>query len=149
VIKNIRKKSARSPQAFGGKRKPSKIEDQAVLVVDDDLSALSAIARLIRSAGFKVRAFSNPEVLLGEALPTSNACLVADIGLPQMNGVELCQRMAASGRALPTIFITGRNDEMISRLVEKSTGIAVLSKPIDEVLLFEAISRCLKSHPLE
>lgn len=120
------------------------MHDQLVLVVDDDESALSAIARLIHSAGFKVRAFSHPKALLSEQLPR-NACLIADIYLPEMNGVELCHTLAVTGHPLPTILITGRNDEMTRRLVEKSEAITVLFKPIDEVPLLEAISLCLSS----
>jgi FixJ family two-component response regulator len=114
-----------------------------VLVIDDDASALSALARLIRSAGFKVRTFSHPKALLSEQLPDRNACLIADIYLPEMNGVELCHMLAVSDHALPTILITGRNDEMTRRLVEKSEAITLLFKPIDEVPLLEAIARCL------
>ena len=120
-----------------------KKRDQMVLVLDDDASALSAIARLIRSAGFKVRTFNHPRTLLNEQLPTRNACLIIDIYLPEMNGVELCRTLAASGRALPTILITGRNDEATQRLVAKSEAVTVLFKPIDEVPLLGAISRCL------
>jgi FixJ family two-component response regulator len=120
------------------------MHDQLVLIVDDDESALSAIARLIHSAGFKVRAFSHPKALLSEQLPR-NACLIADIYLPEMNGVELCHTLAITGHPLPTILITGRNDEMTRRLVEKSEAITVLFKPIDEVPLLEAISLCLSS----
>jgi FixJ family two-component response regulator len=120
------------------------MHDRLVLVVDDDESALSAIARLIHSAGFKVRAFSHPKALLSEQLPR-NACLIADIYLPEMNGVELCHTLAITGHPLPTILITGRNDEMTRRLVEKSEAITVLFKPIDEVPLLEAISLCLSS----
>ena len=116
-----------------------------VLVVDDDPSALGAIVRLIRSAGFTVRGFSHPRALLSERLPTRNACLVADIYLPEMNGVELCHTLAVTGRGLPTILITGRNDESTRRLVENSEAITVLYKPIDEVPLMDAISRCLNS----
>jgi two-component system, LuxR family, response regulator FixJ len=125
------------------RKQPSNTHDQTVLVIDDDASALSATAWLIRSAGFKVRALSDPKALLSERLPTRNACLVADIYLAEMNGVELCHALAVSGRALPTILITGRNDEMTRRLLEKSEAIRVLFKPVDEVPLLEAISRCL------
>jgi FixJ family two-component response regulator len=116
-----------------------------VLVVDDDASALTAIVRLIRSAGFMVRGFSHAKALLNEQLPPGNICVVADIYLPEMNGVELCHALAISGRPLPTILITGRNDEITHRLVENSEAIAVLYKPIDEVPLLHAIARSLNS----
>lgn len=140
--KHIQKKDARTTRGYPGRTAPLKTDQQTVLVVDDE-SALSAIARLIRSAGFKVRAFSHPSALLSEQLPTRNACLIIDIYLPEMNGVELTHTLAASGRALPTIFVSGRNDELTRRLVENSTAVAVLFKPVDEVPLLSAISRCL------
>ena len=134
--KRVRKESLRE------KKNPLKPE-QTVLVVDDDSSALSAIARLIRSAGFKVKQFSHPQALLSEELPSRNACLVVDIYLPEINGVELCYALAAAGHTLPTILITGRDDEVTRRLTENSGAIAVLFKPIDEGPLLAAISECL------
>jgi CheY-like chemotaxis protein len=145
VRKRTQSKKTRSRQRHTAKEKRLKSPAQTILIVDDDESALRAIARLIRSAGFKVRAFSHPKALLNEPLPTQNACLIADIYLPEMTGDELCHTLAAAGHALPTILITGRNDEAARRLVEKSEAIAVLFKPIDEVPLLKAISRCLNT----
>jgi FixJ family two-component response regulator len=145
VRKRTQSKKTRSRQRHTGEEKRLKSPIETILIVDDDESALSAIARLVRSSGFKVRAFSHPKALLNEPLPTQNACLIADIYLPEMTGDELCHTLAAAGHALPTILITGRNDEAARRLAEKSKAIALLFKPIDEVPLMEAISRCLKA----
>jgi FixJ family two-component response regulator len=145
VKKDTPNKHTSSKQGRSRKTKPLTTEEQTVFVVDDDVSALSAIARLIRSAGFKVKAFGHPKALLSEELPTRNACLVVDICLPEMNGVELCHALAATGRAIPTILITGRNDEATHRLAEGSGAVEVLFKPIDEVPLLDAISRCLNT----
>lgn len=130
---------------------PLKTLEQTVLVVDDDPSALSAIARLIRSAGFKVKEFSDPKALLCAELPARNVCLVADIYLPEMNGVDLCRALALAGRALPTVLITGRDDETTQRLGDNSGAVALLFKPIDEGPLLAAISQCLtrSAGPLE
>jgi FixJ family two-component response regulator len=145
VRKRTQSKKTQNRQRHAAEEKGLKNPTQTILIVDDDESALSAIARLIRSAGFKVRAFSHPKALLNEPLPTQNACLIADIYLPEMTGDELCHTLAAAGHALPTIMITGRNDEAARCLVEKSGAITVLFKPIDEVPLLEAISRCLNT----
>jgi two-component system, LuxR family, response regulator FixJ len=117
--------------------------EPTVLVVDDDESALNAISRLIRSVGFKVQMFREPTSLLAQALPRRNVCLVADIYLPEMNGVELCDALAKTGHPIPTILITGRNDETTRKLFENSHAVAILFKPIDEEPLLNAISRCL------
>src|SRR5205823_5858434 len=93
-------------------------EDPTVLVIDDDESALNAIARLIRSAGFKVQMFREPKSVLAQKLPHHNVCLIADVYLPEMNGVELCDALTKIGHPLPTILITGRNDETTRKLFE-------------------------------
>ena len=114
-----------------------------VLVVDDDPSVLNALARLLRALGYKVRTFDRPGELLASILPTENACLLVDINLPEMNGIELCRILAESGCGLPAILITGRSDAATRRLVEEATSVAVLSKPIDEVRLLEAITQAI------
>ena len=114
-----------------------------VLVVDDDPSVLSALARLIQTAGFRVLAFDRPSALLASAIPRDNACMVVDINLPEMNGSELCSALAASESGLPAILITGRDDFATQRLIEEAHAVASLFKPVDERTLFDAITRAL------
>jgi two-component system response regulator FixJ len=114
-----------------------------VLVVDDDRSVLPALARLIRAAGFKVRSFDRPSALLASAIPRTDACMLVDIHLPEMNGIELCEVLAQSGRGLPAIIITGRNDAETRRLIAQAHPVAALFKPIDERTLLEAVARAL------
>lgn len=114
-----------------------------VLVVDDDPSVRSSLARLIQAAGFRVLTFDRPSALLASAIPTDNACMVVDINLPEMNGGELCSALTASGRGLPTVLITGRNDFATQRLIEEAHAVAALFKPIDERVLFDAIAQAL------
>jgi two-component system response regulator FixJ len=114
-----------------------------VLVVDDDPSVRSSLARLIQAAGFRVLTFDRPSALLASAIPTDNACMVVDINLPEMNGGELCSALTASGRGLPAVLITGRNDFATQRLIEEAHAVAALFKPIDEQVLFDAIAQAL------
>jgi FixJ family two-component response regulator len=114
-----------------------------VLVVDDDPSILPALARLIRSAGFLVITFDRPSALLAYETPTTNACVLVDIHLPEMNGFELCEKLVESGRGLPAIMITGRNTPETQRMIEQAHPVAALFKPIDEQTLFDAIARAL------
>src|SRR5580658_9995258 len=79
-----------------------------IIVVDDDPSILKALRRLVSGAGFEVRTFDRPSALLSSDLPKAGACLIVDIDLPEMNGVELCETLAASGCRLPVILITAR-----------------------------------------
>jgi FixJ family two-component response regulator len=114
-----------------------------VLVVDDEPSVLSALTRLIRAAGFQVKAFNRPSALLANEVPTTNACMLVDVHLPETNGIELCKALAASGRRLAAILITGRNEAETQRLIEKSHPVAVLFKPVDERTLLEAVTQAL------
>src|SRR6516164_1962266 len=80
-----------------------------VLVLDDDVSMCRSLRRLISAAGFQVQTFSKPSELLASEIPGSNACMVVDIELPEMTGIEMCEILKKSGRSLPTILITGRS----------------------------------------
>jgi FixJ family two-component response regulator len=132
-----RKSVARNPNV------PATRRAATVLVVDDDLSVRSSLARLIQAAGFKVLTFDRPSVFLASALPRANACMVVDINLPDMNGSALCNALAASGRGLPAVLITGRNDFATQRLIEEAHAVTALFKPVDERTLFDAIAQAL------
>jgi FixJ family two-component response regulator len=114
-----------------------------VLVVDDDPSVLRAIARLIRASGFEARTFERPGLLLASEVPKINACLVLDVNLPEMNGVELYEALAISGRALPVIMITGKSDSKTRRLLKDMNAVEILFKPFDGHRLLNAIERAI------
>jgi FixJ family two-component response regulator len=115
-----------------------------VIVIDDDPSILRALRRLISGAGFDVRSFDRPSVLLESELPTSEACLVVDIHLPEMNGVELCATLVASGCNLPVILITAHADEETRRLAFSAHPVALLTKPFGRDLLVNTIETALE-----
>ena len=115
----------------------------ALILVEDDLSVLRALRRLMLSAGFEVMAFDRPSAVLDSDLPKTNACLVVDVHLPEMNGVQLCETLAASGCRLPVIMITGRLDEATRELTRRAKALAVLFKPFTRDALLEAISEAL------
>ncbi len=112
-------------------------------MVDDDPSILPALARLVRAAGFSVRTFDRPSAILASETPTTNACMLIDVHLPEMNGIELYKALAQSGRGLPAIMITGRTDAETRRLIEQAHPVAALLKPIDEQVLLEALEHAL------
>ena len=113
----------------------------ALILVEDDLSVLRAMRRLMLSAGFRVIAFDRPRAVLEGELPKTGACLIVDVHLPEMNGVQLCETLAASGCRLPVIMITGHIDEGTRELVGRATTVAVLFKPFTRDSLLEAISK--------
>lgn len=115
----------------------------SVLVVDDDISMCRSLRRLISAAGFQVQTFSKPSELLASEIPGSNACMVVDLDLPEMSGIQMCQVLKSSGRSLPTILITGRTDAHTRLRAAQSDPIALLFKPFEEESLLEAIGRAL------
>jgi DNA-binding response OmpR family regulator len=82
-----------------------------VIVVDDDLSVRRALRLQLRVAGFNVLVFQSGESLLGSDSPTDNACLLLDVYMPGMSGIELCRSLAAAGRRLPTVLMSASDDE--------------------------------------
>jgi two-component system response regulator FixJ len=114
-----------------------------VLVVDDDPSVLRSLKRLVSASGFHVKTFGKPSELLASETPRKNACMVVDIDLPEMNGIEMCEMLKRSGRGLPAILITGRTDVRTRSLAAQSDAVAVLYKPFDEEPLLGAIRHAL------
>jgi FixJ family two-component response regulator len=141
--RNTSNKASSRSRAVREKEKAAETQ-RTVVIIDDDESIVRALALLIRSAGLNVITFSTPGALLGAELPKNGVCLVADIYMPRMDGIELSHALAASGRAIPTILITGRDDEPTRRRAAAAGVIAVLFKPIDEGPLFDAIARCFR-----
>jgi FixJ family two-component response regulator len=113
------------------------------IVIDDDPSILRALQRLLSGAGFDVWPFDRPSTLLKSDLPKSGACLIVDIDLPEMNGVELCAKLAASGCVLPVILITAHTDEETRRMAKDAHPIALLLKPFGRELLVSSIQSAL------
>jgi FixJ family two-component response regulator len=129
------------PEPRGGIKTSQEQEIRTVLIVEDDPSVLRSLERLVRAAGFSVQGFATPGALLQSDIPHTSACLIVDVNLPEMNGVDLCHALAASGRALPAILITGQTqDPKTQRLIEQVQAVAVLYKPFAAALLFDALS---------
>ena len=118
-------------------------EPRTVLVVDDDSRLLRSIARLIRSADVNALTFDRPAHLLASEVPETNACLLLDVHMPEMNGVQLYEMLAVTRHDLPVIMMTGRDDTQTRHLLQRVSAVAVLIKPFDESLLLDAISRAL------
>ena len=119
--------------------------DATVFLVDDDASVRKALRRLIRAAGYDVETFEDAGAFLqqhGVARP--RACLLLDIRMPGMSGLELQQALSGTGRALPIVFITGHGDEDARAQALACGAVDVLYKPLDERVLLEAIERALR-----
>lgn len=114
-----------------------------VLVIDDDPSVLRSLNRLISASGFAVKMFAKPSELMASEIPTSDACMVVDIDMPEMTGIEMCEVLKGSGRGLPAILITGRTDARTRSQAAQANAVAVLFKPFDKAPLLDAIGRAL------
>ncbi len=118
-----------------------------VFLVDDDASVRKALQRVIRSAGYEVEPLEDAAAYLAGSAPrASSACLVLDIRMPGMSGIELQSAIAGTDHALPIVFITGHGDEHIRARALAAGAIEVLFKPLDETVLLGAISRALRGH---
>jgi FixJ family two-component response regulator len=114
-----------------------------LILVEDDPSVLRALRRLILSAGFRVITFDTPRAVLHSDLPKSDACLLVDLQLPRMSGVQLCETLAATGCRLPVILMTGHLDQATGDLVRRSKAVTLLFKPFSRDSLLKAISEAL------
>jgi FixJ family two-component response regulator len=112
-----------------------------VLLVDDDESLRRALARAIRLAGFEVEAFGSVEALLARGVPERDACLVLDVDLPGIGGIEFKRTLIEAGRDLPTIFITALEADAVDRPLAALAPVAVLHKPFNKEVLLAAIGR--------
>jgi FixJ family two-component response regulator len=116
---------------------------QSIVVVEDDAGMSKAIERLLRAAGFQSVCFASAEELLQTEAADSAACLVLDIHLPGLSGLELGRLLVISGRPKPLIFITGQ-DEGSLRDEAQRLGCGYFRKPFEGKALLEAIRRAIK-----
>ena len=115
-----------------------------VFIVDDDLSVRESLEPLIRWAGWKPETFSSAQEFLRRPRDETPSCLVLDIELPDLNGLELQERVAAERAELPIIFITGHGDIPMSVRAMKAGAAEFLTKPFERDVLLNAIRRALE-----
>jgi FixJ family two-component response regulator len=115
-----------------------------ISIVDDDESVREATKSLVRSLGYKAMTFGSAEEFLSSAHLAATACLITDVQMPGLSGVELQDRLIADGHRMPVIFVTSFPDDRLQRRVLKSGAIGYLPKPFDEDRLIECIDAALK-----
>jgi DNA-binding NtrC family response regulator len=114
-------------------------------VVDDDPSAREGVARLIRSAGIVAKTFESGEEFLAVPRPNTPSCLVLDVNLPGLNGLDLQERLAESRPPVPIVFLTGHGDIPMTVRAVKAGAANFLTKPVDDEALLNAIRNCVDS----
>ena len=113
--------------------------DAVVFVVDDDQSVRDALSNLIRSIGLKAQTFGSAPDFLSYKRPDVAACLVLDVRLPGLSGLDMQRELAAAGEQIPIIFITGHGDIPMSVQAMKGGAIEFLTKPFRDQELLDAI----------
>ncbi len=114
-----------------------------VFLVDDDASVRKALARLLKSNGFQVETFASAEEFLKYQRPDASGCLVLDLHMPGVNGLELQRRLNQAGAGLPIIFITGHGDIPSSVEAMKAGAADFLPKPFDNAGLLNAVRQAV------
>jgi len=117
-------------------------EEPIVFAVDDDSSMREALSRLFRSIGMRVRIFASAEEFLAFSRPDAPACLVLDVRLPGLSGLELQRKLADV--AIPIIFITGHGDIPMSVQAMKAGAVEFLTKPFRDQVLLDAIQQAIQ-----
>ena len=115
-----------------------------IVVVEDDFSMRVAVERVLVAAGFHPLTFASTEALLATDAAATARCLVLDIHLPGLSGLELQQQLAGAGNAAPVIFITAHDDARTRDRAEALGAVAYLTKPFEGKVFIEAVRRALE-----
>ncbi len=118
---------------------------QVVSVVDDDESVCKALRRLLRSFGINVETFATAEEFLARAAGAAPACLILDVRMPGMSGLDLQQHLNTAGRRIPIVFITAHQDQQARHAALAAGAVDFLIKPFDEHVLLRAVTQALGS----
>jgi len=120
-------------------------DESLIAIVDDDESVRNAATNLFRSMGFPAVAFASAEDFLGSDAVATASCLVLDVQMPGMGGLTLQSHLAALGRNIPIVFVTGYPDDGVRDKAMKSGAVCFLTKPFKEGDLLDGLKSAL--HP--
>lgn len=124
---------------------PKSGSTKIVALVDDDESFRAALERLLRSEGFAVQSFASAEDFLTSGQQRETGCLIADIRMPGMSGLDLQVELSANRCPIPTIFISAHGDEKIRLQAMRGGAVKFLAKPFDGEILLDSVRSALKS----
>jgi FixJ family two-component response regulator len=118
--------------------------DEIIAIVDDDLSAREGLSSLIRSAGLRVETFASADEFLARPAGETPSCLVLDLQMPGLSGLDLQKRLAEVGLEIPIVFLTGHGSIPASVQAIKGGAVEFLTKPFDEQDLLRAIQEAIE-----
>ncbi len=119
--------------------------EKVVAVIEDDDSYRAAVQRLLSSAGLSVVSFDSAEAFLNSGRQHDTRCLITDIRMPGMSGLELQSKLKSDGCSIPTIFITAHGDEKLRLQAMRGGAVKFLVKPFDGETLLDAVRVALDS----
>lgn len=117
--------------------------DASIFVLDDDESFAQALSRLLRAENFRVCTWTSASAFLAEHDPETPGCLLADLQMPEMSGLELQRRLLETGSQRPIVFITGRGDMGSAVQGMRAGAVSFLPKPVSRILLLDALAEAL------
>jgi FixJ family two-component response regulator len=115
-----------------------------VFIVDDDISVRESLESLIRCEGWEAETFASAEEFLNRPRVLAPSCLILDVSLPELNGLDLQKRIASDRRDMPIIFITGYGDVPMTVKAMKAGAVEFLTKPFDDEALLSAIRHSIE-----
>src|SRR5271157_5113722 len=122
----------------------SRESDAIIAIVDDDPSVREGLSSLIRSAGLRVETFASAQEFLDRPVAEAPSCLVLDLQLPGLSGLDLQKKMAEAGLEIPIVFLTGHGNIPASVQAMKAGAVEFLTKPFDEQDLLRAIQEAIE-----
>src|SRR6267154_1458944 len=120
--------------------------DATVFIVDDDIAVRDSLALLLGLKGFRARIFANAENLLNAYDATWFGCILADVRMPGMSGLELQTELTMRESDVPVIIMTGYGDVATARIALKAGAIDFLEKPIDDAVLIDVLQSAIDAH---
>ncbi|HMP06797.1 MAG TPA: response regulator [Lacipirellulaceae bacterium] len=118
--------------------------EPTVFIVDDDAAALDSLDCLLRSVGLQVQAYSSPSQFLQEYDPTRPGCIVLDVRMPELSGLELQQELLLRGSAPPILVVTGHADVPVCAAAFRAGAFDFIEKPVNHQLLLGRIQRAIE-----
>ena len=119
-----------------------------VFIVDDDAAVLRALERLLRSAGWATATYASPDDFLSQRDPADSGCLLLDVSMPGLDGLEMQKRLTEAGFALPIIFLTGHGDVSTSVKAMRGGAMNFLSKPVQDEELLASVAEAVNADRL-
>lgn len=129
---------------FEGDLSPGLSQDAWVFIVDDDTSLLAALERLLSAKGYKIAAFTSPVQFLDRHDPKRHGCLLLDLQMSELNGLDVQSKLAARGEARPVIFLTGTNRVEAAVSAMKSGARNYLIKPVNAHVLVDEVQSAIE-----